>query len=328
MMTTSASSSPAAIETNSGKSILDVISFESMKLSGEGRVRERSISCGMTAATAEDSESLTDEETENSKQGDSITEGGTAEELDSRVQQDDVVNDDQEASVAVAEAHDESLSFSDDLSPPTPDHSSPSNEEEEVPVMQEEGKKDEPPRRRRSILKPTDMEIPVKNRGWKNLPKADLSKASPVVVAATRTSACPTKRRQVSFLNVEIRCYDQCVGDNPAVSYGTPISLDWNFEEMAPLELDVYESARVGNRRNPRQMMMNYYNRRHVLTLSCGVTEDELLKAEKAANKIRSQRALTRALLPASKVEDFFSSGLRKTKRALNNKKSKSLSQS
>ena len=165
----------------------------------------------------------------------------------------------------------------------------------------------------RPILKRCGMEIPVKNKGWKNLPK--LNKL-PQNIATATTRSSGTLRRQVRFQAVVVRCFDQCIGDNPAVSYGTPISLDWNYEQMVPIDLESYESSRTV-RRTPRQMMMNYYNRRNVLMNRFGFTEEEVVEGEKAASKIRSQRSMTRALLPTACLEDLLTSAGRKAKRKL-----------
>lgn len=163
----------------------------------------------------------------------------------------------------------------------------------------------------RSILRRCGTEIPVSNKGWKNLPKLSVL---PKNVATPRSRSAGTLQRQVRFQAVVVRCYDQCIGDNPAVSYGTPISLDWDYEQMDPIDLEAYEGSRT-MRRNMRQMMMNYYNRRNILIHRFGFSEEEVLAGEKAANKIRSQRNLTKALLPTSMLEDMVSSVGRKAKR-------------
>lgn len=163
----------------------------------------------------------------------------------------------------------------------------------------------------RPILKRCGMEIPVKNKGWKNLPKLD---KLPQNIATARTRSSGTSRRKVRFQAVIVRCYDQCIGDNPAVSYGTPISLDWNYEQMMPVDLEGYENSRTV-RRTPRQMMMNYYNRRNVLMHRFGFSEEEVVEGEKAASKIRSQRSMTRTLLPTACLEDMLTSAGRKAKR-------------
>jgi len=165
----------------------------------------------------------------------------------------------------------------------------------------------------RSILRRCGMDIPVSNKGWKNLPKLTELPQNVATPAIARNTA-GTLSRQVRFQAVVVRCYDQCIGDNPAVSYGTPISLDWDYEQMAPIDLNAYESSRT-MRRSARQMMMNYYNRRNVLIYRFGFSEEDVIAGEKAANKIRSQRSLTRALLPTSMLEDMVSSVGRKAKR-------------
>jgi hypothetical protein len=321
------SSPSTVVETHNScdnrKDHVKVVSFDRMKLAESGGKRFRSIS-STTAATAE--ESLTDEE-ETHHEDSHAADYPMLQMIVSHIDDTVAAQDEPEAESTSSQVE---VPSSGGLPSPTPEHASSQEEEKEeesrcyddTVAVDRDSKPEATPRRRQSILKPPDMEIPVRNRGWKNLPKADLSqmKLSPVV-ATRRSCSAPQLKRQVSFQNVEIRCYDQCVGDNPSVSYGTPISLDWSFCTMDPLDLDVYESAR-GKRRNPRQMMMNYFNRRHLLTLSYGVTEAELVHAEKAATKIRNQRALTRALLPAAKVEDFFTSAARKTKRAMQKKAS------
>ena len=180
---------------------------------------------------------------------------------------------------------------------------------------------------RKSILKPSDTEVPIKNKGWKALPKllssTETDATTPRSCVRPSTPTTVLAKRTVQFELVMIRCYDQCVGDNPAVSYGTPVSLDWGYEEMEPIDLDLYEATR-GKRRNPRQMMMNYFNRRNLLSYRFGVSEEEIVKAEKAAAKIRNQRSVTRALLPAAKIEDMVTSGIRKTKRMLKKNKTSS----
>ena len=125
----------------------------------------------------------------------------------------------------------------------------------------------------------------------------------------TRTRHC-----SIRFDQVHIRAYTQTIGDNPSVSYGPPISLDWTFEELPSEDLEVYETTRP-SRRNLRQMMMNYYHRVNLLTWACGVSEQELKRAEKDANRIKRSRSLTKTLLPAQKLEEAWQSVGRKAKR-------------
>jgi hypothetical protein len=177
---------------------------------------------------------------------------------------------------------------------------------------------------RGSIIKISPLEeIPVKEGRftWMQLPKPDLIKirslsaSAPCIGTQSATEAQVRRRASgVVFHEVLIRNYEQTIGDNPSVSYGPPISLDWEYEEAVPITLDEYEKNR-GPRRNTRQMMLNYYNRKNLLTWRCGATEEEMKAAEKEGNKIKSQRSITKAFLPAQKFEEVFQSVRRKTKR-------------
>eukprot|EP00543_Licmophora_paradoxa_P004493 CAMPEP_0202446092 /NCGR_PEP_ID=MMETSP1360-20130828/4720_1 /ASSEMBLY_ACC=CAM_ASM_000848 /TAXON_ID=515479 /ORGANISM="Licmophora paradoxa, Strain CCMP2313" /LENGTH=434 /DNA_ID=CAMNT_0049062525 /DNA_START=125 /DNA_END=1429 /DNA_ORIENTATION=- len=134
-------------------------------------------------------------------------------------------------------------------------------------------------------------------------------------------------RRSVKFHQIHIREYDQTLGDNPCVSYGPAISLDWEFEEMEPCLIDDYEEFRLnggtssgssqGNcgRRSVRQMTLNYYQRKNILVWTYGFDENQLQTAAFEAVRIQRQRALTKFFLPLSRVEELFGSLKRKTLR-------------
>jgi len=122
------------------------------------------------------------------------------------------------------------------------------------------------------------------------------------------------KKSSVVFKDVLIRQYSQTIGDNPAVSYGPPISLDWEYEQEEPVELEKYEEDR-SPRRTMRQMILSYYQRRNVLTWQYGAAEEELREAKRAAKKIKAHRSFTNSLLPALPFEAAFESAGRKMRR-------------
>lgn len=126
-----------------------------------------------------------------------------------------------------------------------------------------------------------------------------------------------TESKSVGFGSVTVRGYQQTMGDNPAVSYGPPISLDWEYEQEDPVDLDLFESERVFARRNMRQMVLSYYRRKAILTRDYGFTEEELVNAKKDADKRKLKRSVTNALLPIMKVEDALESAGRKAKRVI-----------
>lgn len=173
-----------------------------------------------------------------------------------------------------------------------------------------------PPSRRSSILKPSSEEIPLnlKSKAFKTLPPPDMSKIKSHASVAIEETRPKKHLSDVSFASVQIREYDQTIGDNPSVSYGPPISLDWDYTQLESVTLEHYEAHR-GPRRTLRQMCMNYYTRRNVLTFKWGYPEEQVKMASKQADKCKRERAVTKYFLPYAKVEDFVSSAGRKAKR-------------
>ena len=194
----------------------------------------------------------------------------------------------------------------------------------------------------RSILKIRTKSEPryIKQhrRIWKSLPSPDMQQILQKLAAQSESSCSKetamctlpssgsnsnksSHKRTVSFDFVKIRSYQQTMGDNPAVSYGPPISLDWDFEEHDCVDVDVYERTRGLHRRGMRQMVLSYYQRKSFLAREYGFTEEELLRAKKDVNKIKFRRGVTNTLLPWMKVEDALESACRKAKRMIFNSK-------
>jgi hypothetical protein len=174
-----------------------------------------------------------------------------------------------------------------------------------------------------SILKQTesvsDKYIVNKRRAWKNLPAPDLDmirQQSASSFCNTSSATRENRARQVTFGEVELRFYDQTLGDHPCTTYGPPISLDWTYEEAEPISLNEYEELRA-RRRTMKQMVLSYYDRKNTLRWCYGFKEADLKKASKECKKIAFQRGVTNYLLPVSKVEDFVTSAGRKAKRAV-----------
>eukprot|EP00531_Pseudo-nitzschia_arenysensis_P004892 CAMPEP_0116122810 /NCGR_PEP_ID=MMETSP0329-20121206/4412_1 /TAXON_ID=697910 /ORGANISM="Pseudo-nitzschia arenysensis, Strain B593" /LENGTH=282 /DNA_ID=CAMNT_0003616681 /DNA_START=315 /DNA_END=1163 /DNA_ORIENTATION=- len=135
----------------------------------------------------------------------------------------------------------------------------------------------------------------------------------------TTTTSRITKH--VGFGTISIRSYQQTVGDNPAVSYGFPIQLDWEFVEEEHIEVDAYEYQKGPIRRRQSQLTMSYYKRKNVLMTEYGIDKEELAQARKDVDRIKFRRGVTCALLPIMKVEDVLESAGRKAKRVLGRKR-------
>jgi hypothetical protein len=55
----------------------------------------------------------------------------------------------------------------------------------------------------------------------------------------------PRTPTRIPFESVQTRLCHQTLGDNPAVKCGPPIALDWEHEEMSPVQVDECEGTRA-----------------------------------------------------------------------------------
>ena len=102
-----------------------------------------------------------------------------------------------------------------------------------------------------------------------------------------------TMKRNVSFSHLQIREYAITLGDNPSVSSGPPVTLDWAYdpqETTAPVE--AFEAVR-GPRRPYAEMAMPRSVRTQLLTDEWKVTRSEMDNAIRDANRIKQDRRRT-----------------------------------
>lgn len=121
------------------------------------------------------------------------------------------------------------------------------------------------------------------------------------------------KKKSVHFGTVLVRDYDLILGDHPCCSYGPPITLDWDYLEYKPLSVNEYELHHAP-RRSLREMLLNYYQRKHMLT-EAGYTEADLKANKKDVNKSKFNRSITRSCAPYHPLEWAVESAVRKMKR-------------
>jgi len=160
-------------------------------------------------------------------------------------------------------------------------------------------------------------EIPIcmKNSSYKTLPKPDMSSSTSMSSFFQNKDDTPRIKRNVSFSNIRMRNYPLILGDNPSVSYGPPTTLDWHFEETNEINLEAYEEHRAPRRR-PREMLLNYYQRKAILEQS-GHSEEEMKKAKRQAERVKRQRSATKSMVQFMVVENAVQSAARKAKRAV-----------
>mmetsp|Transcript_6 Transcript_6/g.7 ORF Transcript_6/g.7 Transcript_6/m.7 type:complete len:408 (-) Transcript_6:71-1294(-) len=106
--------------------------------------------------------------------------------------------------------------------------------------------------------------------------------------------ASSASKRSISFSKVEIRDYDRAVGDNPCVSSGAPLSLDWNYREAAEHDLEEYENFKESNGggRSRSEMQMPASVRTKVLA-EFGATAVDIRRASKEATIVKRGRIKT-----------------------------------
>jgi hypothetical protein len=128
-------------------------------------------------------------------------------------------------------------------------------------------------------------------------------------------NALPCKRVRFGF--VAIRNYDITMGDNPAVTGGPPITLDWSYEQIPSLPLQEFETFREANPRavDSHCLIVSVDDRRTMLKRA-GFTENQIQLNESRVLKIQKQRARTRMSFPFHCVEHALRSAGRKLHRS------------
>ena len=99
------------------------------------------------------------------------------------------------------------------------------------------------------------------------------------------------KLKNVRFGKVRVCCFPVAPGDNPAVSYGPPIRLDYSMPHMS-FEEDCNEFERT---RHTKSRPLSAVQRKKRL-FDTGFSQSEILKCSKNATIIKRQRSRTRKL--------------------------------
>ena len=118
---------------------------------------------------------------------------------------------------------------------------------------------------------------------------------------ATQKVGCNGRQKSVRFDTVEIREYAYVLGDNPSVSAGPPLSIDWEPQDEFTIGFDEYEAGKPTRPRDIYEMRFDETLRLLILQ-SSGYTMREIAQAvidvriiqhhreETAQSSIRAQR--------------------------------------
>lgn len=104
--------------------------------------------------------------------------------------------------------------------------------------------------------------------------------------------------KPVAFTEVCVHLHQMILGDNPAVTRGAPVTMDWKIMSADYLSLDAYEAQKEKlPHKTMAQLRMGQVRRENIAKLS-GYTKEEIAEAIETVNAIRKSR---REGLPCSK---------------------------
>jgi hypothetical protein len=94
--------------------------------------------------------------------------------------------------------------------------------------------------------------------------------------------------KKVTFGDVDIYEHPIILGDNPAVTSGAPVTIDWHCQDQLSCPVEIYENTR-GTRRRRRKLLMKV-SARAILLLAAGYTIDDIADASMNAQEIKNGR--------------------------------------
>ena len=130
-------------------------------------------------------------------------------------------------------------------------------------------------------------------------------------------------KKRISFGTIKIREHAQTIGDNPSCTYGTPVQLDWEHQDMEEIKVEEYEEYKPETR-TKKEYHLNSFQRANLLKLN-GHSNNEIKVSKKEVSKARGQRERTKFIVlnypQLVTVNDAIESGLRKVKRSVSKSK-------
>lgn len=136
------------------------------------------------------------------------------------------------------------------------------------------------------------------------------------------SSSKSTTKRRVSFASVDIREHPYVLGDNPGVSSGVPLAIDWKSSHSETVPLDVFEDLRKNDRRFIHELKLPG-DVRWDKAKNSGASSLEITMGIINADKTRHERNQTLNSLSKSRREERNESIRRGLKNIFTNHKKK-----
>lgn len=117
--------------------------------------------------------------------------------------------------------------------------------------------------------------------------------------------------KSVRFSSVDIRDYSLCPGDNPSVSRGIPISLNWDYGEEQSYDITKFEHGRCGLRRTSDELKLPSLQRVQLLK-KMGYSRGEIKEQVKEVERAKEKRLSTRRRVEREDSVKEFVRGVQK----------------
>lgn len=120
----------------------------------------------------------------------------------------------------------------------------------------------------------------------------NFDKSEVTVLQQSTVSARSARRRTVSFGAVQVRVYQQILGENPACEAGPSLAIGWAFCEVTkkPLSVDKFEAKRRRKQRQGRPAQKLSQRQRARIAYRAGFTKKQIKENTILISKLNNQR--------------------------------------
>eukprot|EP00566_Odontella_aurita_P014813 CAMPEP_0113582972 /NCGR_PEP_ID=MMETSP0015_2-20120614/32233_1 /TAXON_ID=2838 /ORGANISM="Odontella" /LENGTH=341 /DNA_ID=CAMNT_0000487747 /DNA_START=49 /DNA_END=1074 /DNA_ORIENTATION=+ /assembly_acc=CAM_ASM_000160 len=139
-----------------------------------------------------------------------------------------------------------------------------------------------------------------------------------------RSESKNSVNRNISFSSIEIREYSITLGDHPNCSYGPPVSLGWEYNDVGTVDMEKYDASKMSSSTQSKKRMVRTlsWNQRQELLKMKGFTQIEIDASMKEVERMKMKRSVTKALKVTGRTEEALESAGRKLKRFMGREKS------